>query len=148
MTEPTHDIDLRDPGVYRFWIDEHVRFADLDPLGHANNGAIGTYFESARVAWLDSLREDGGHGGPAIVLARIAIDFRRELHYPNRVRVGQRVLRIGRTSIVLGGGVFTVTEEAPVCVATSEAVCVLFDLKTRRPVEIAEDQRALLARFA
>ena len=35
---------------YPYWIDESVRFADLDPLGHVNNAAISTYFESARVA--------------------------------------------------------------------------------------------------
>jgi hypothetical protein len=28
------------PAAYRFWMDEHVRFSDLDPLGHANNNAI------------------------------------------------------------------------------------------------------------
>src|SRR3954447_19148774 len=32
---------------YPYWINESVRFADLDPLGHVNNAAISTYFEGA-----------------------------------------------------------------------------------------------------
>ena len=47
-TETSTAITSRE--FYPYWIDESVRFADLDPLGHVNNAAISTYFESARVA--------------------------------------------------------------------------------------------------
>ena len=43
------DFDPTDPGSYSFWATEHVRFADLDMLGHVNNKAYATYFEPARV---------------------------------------------------------------------------------------------------
>ena len=46
----TKPFDAVDPASYRFWIEDHVRFADLDPLGHCNNAAISTFFESSRVA--------------------------------------------------------------------------------------------------
>src|SRR5919112_664081 len=38
-----------DPSFYRHWIEDRVRFADLDPLGHCNNAAIGGFFEAPRV---------------------------------------------------------------------------------------------------
>ncbi|HSK41450.1 MAG TPA: thioesterase family protein [Arenibaculum sp.] len=132
--------DITNPETYRFWIDEHVRFADLDPLGHANNTAIGTYFESARV----SLFEQAGDGvtGPdaGVVLARIVIDYRAELRYPARLRIGVRVGRIGTTSVTLESAVF----DGARCAASSEAVCVLIDTSARRPTALPEALRARL----
>jgi acyl-CoA thioester hydrolase len=136
--------DIHDPGSYRFWIDEHVRFADLDPLGHANNGAIGAYFEAARVALFDACGNEVGSSGRSVVLARIAIDFRAELRRDARLRVGAKVTRIGRTSVNLASAVFA----GDVLAAGSEAVCVLFDLATRRPAEVPDELRARLLEVA
>jgi acyl-CoA thioester hydrolase len=137
--------DPTDAAIYRYWIDEHVRFADLDPLGHANNSAISTYFESARVALFTELvgplvQSDR----PSVVVVRVAIDFRAELRYGERIRIGVKVGRMGRTSMVLEGGIF----RGDTCIATSEVVCVLFDLARRCPVEITDDQRAIFSDYA
>jgi acyl-CoA thioester hydrolase len=136
--------DLTVPDAYRFWTGEHVRFADLDPLGHANNNAIGAFFEAARV---DLFARAGNpvSGGPlGVVLARITIDFRAELHYGDPVRIGTRVARFGRTSIGVQAGLF----RGDLCAATSEGVCVLIDMGTRRPVPVPEALRARLAGIA
>ena len=54
-----------DPSFYRHWIEDRVRFADLDPLGHCNNAAIGGFFESSRVAlFADAGYSAGGGGSP------------------------------------------------------------------------------------
>src|SRR6185312_12888906 len=54
-----------DPSFYRHWIEDRVRFADLDPLGHCNNAAIGGFFESSRVAlFADAGYSAGGGGTP------------------------------------------------------------------------------------
>ena len=42
--------DPADRSSYRHWIKDHVRFADLDPLGHCNHAVISGFFESSRVA--------------------------------------------------------------------------------------------------
>jgi acyl-CoA thioesterase FadM len=95
--------DRLEPSFYRHWIEDRVRFADLDPLGHCNNAAIGGFFESSRIA----LFADAGHpvsgGALSIPIVRTEIDFRHEVLYGARVRVGARVLRIGRTSFTLAG---------------------------------------------
>src|SRR5262249_42594270 len=92
-------IDLADAAVYRFWIDEHVRFADLDPLGHANNAAISGYLESVRVALFAHVGSALGQHGRSVVLARLLVEFRAELRYADRLRVGARVVRLGRSSM-------------------------------------------------
>jgi acyl-CoA thioester hydrolase len=134
-----------DPSFYRHWIEDRVRFADLDPLGHCNNAAIGGFFESSRVALFADAGYSAGGGALSIPIVRIEIDFRRELHYGTRVRVGARVLRFGRTSFTLAGAVF----EGEQCAATAQVVAVLFDLAERRPLPLPDDLRqALAAQYA
>ena len=72
--------DPTNPVGFRAWTDETVRFADLDPLGHANNAAFNVYFESARAALFT---EAGAleQNGRSVVIAWLTIDFRTELNY-------------------------------------------------------------------
>lgn len=137
----TGAVQLTDPAIYRHWTDEHVRFNDLDPLGHANNNAIGVYFESGRVGFHDAigLRDNLEN---QFVAARTVIEYKAEIHRPNRLRIGTGVLRIGRTSWMLGCGLFIGDR----CMATNECVLVLIDTGTRRPVQIPDLARDALAR--
>jgi len=133
-----------DPARYHFWVDEEVRFADLDVQGHVNNNAFGVFFEHGRV---ELLRHLGGFGQGVpwmIALARSVIDYRAELHYPAAIRIGLGVLRMGTSSLTIGAAVF----KGEQCVSTQEAVCVLIGADTRRPIPIPDDLRAALAAHA
>jgi len=136
--------DRLEPTFYRHWIEDGVRFADLDPLGHCNNAAIGGFFESSRVALFTDAGFPVSKGTLSIPIARIEIDFRHEILYGARVRVGARVLRIGRTSFTLAGAIF----DADQCAAAAQVVAVLFDLAQRRSVEIPADLRQTLSAYA
>ena len=140
----TKPFDAVDPASYRFWIEDHVRFADLDPLGHCNNAAISTFFESSRVALFAAAGHSLGYDGKSLSIARLLIEFRRELNYGAKVRIGARVVKLGRTSVTLAGAVFDEDER---CVATAEVVGVLIDLGTRAPTELPPDLRARLAEY-
>ncbi|MEQ1438898.1 thioesterase family protein [Fontimonas sp. SYSU GA230001] len=129
-----------DVAAYRFWIDEHVRFDDLDMLGHVNNKSFTTYAESGRAAFLRHTGLWRPGAAPVNVIARLEVDYLRELHYPADVRVGVRVLRIGRSSFTLGLGMFSDGH----CVATAATVLVHIDPVTRRSVELDADARARL----
>lgn len=135
--------DLTSPDHHRFWIEERVRFADLDALGHVNNNAIGVYFEQARVLLV---HDCGGFRDEApwtVVLARSLIEYKAELLYPATIRVGLRVAKVGNTSVVLAAGIF----QGDRCIATQEAVCVIVDKAAHRPTPVPDDLRATLARF-
>jgi acyl-CoA thioester hydrolase len=82
-------------------------------------------------------------GDLSIPIVRVEIDFRHEILYDARVRVGARVLRIGRTSFTLAGAVF----DGQRCAATAQVVAVLFDLAQRRSVEIPADLRQALSAY-
>jgi len=136
--------DRLEPSFYRHWIEDRVRFADLDPLGHCNNAAINGFFESSRVALFTEIGQSVSGGAFSIPIVRIELDFRHELLYGARVRVGTRVLKVGRTSLTLAGAVF----DGERCAATAQVVAVLFDLAQRRSVEIPPDLRDILAVYA
>jgi acyl-CoA thioester hydrolase len=117
-----------------------IRFGDLDRQGHVNNAVFATYLESGRVG----IMYDAEHGlqvaGTTTVLARIEIDFIRELHWPGTLEVGTAVAAIGRSSYTFGQAVF----HDSACAATARTTLVLIDAATRRPRPLPPD---LIARL-
>ncbi len=130
------------PSYYNHWIDETVRFHDLDAYNHVNNNVIGIYFECARMAHLEKVQPKGWLTDAHFVLAKNTILFMNELHYPNKIRIGQRVLRLGETSMTVCAGIFL----GDTCIALGETVSVWIGNKTRRPEKIPADIRAALER--
>jgi acyl-CoA thioester hydrolase len=74
---------------YAYECDIQVRWRDVDALGHVNNATIVTYLETARTElWRD--RFAGGSDIPFVV-ARVEVEFRRQIKLNDRVTVGLRV---------------------------------------------------------
>ena len=119
MTDPDGAVPPSDPAAYAHWVTDTVRFSDQDAIGHVNNVAVAAYVESGRVAF-GRFTRSSGQPDKDFILARLVIDYRSEAHYPGEVRVGTRVVRIGRTSLTVGHGVF----KDDVCIATAEGVLV------------------------
>ena len=130
-------------GRFKFWVNDHVRFSDLDPLGHVNNNSIGQYFENARAALYVNFTPRWPYGDSILVLARSSIDFVSELHYPAQLRVGSGVKKIGRTSLTVVNALFRGDDG----IAASESISVLIDAKTRKPVEFSAELRAAIEPF-
>ncbi len=128
---------------YRHWIDDRVRFSDLDPLGHVNNNAIGTYFENARATLFALVTPNWPARKQLFVLARSTIDFRRELHMPASLRIGSCITELGRTSMKMANAVF----HDDVGIAYCENVSVLIDQTTRKPAELPADLRQALTAY-
>ena len=125
---------------YKLWTNDHVRFCDLDALGHVNNNAMGMYFENAR-AKLFSLVTPGWPWGEAIfVLVRTCISFKHELHMPARVKLGTCITKIGTTSLHIANALY----HADTPVSYSESISVLIDQKKRTPIKISDELHGML----
>ena len=76
-----------------------IRWRDQDAYGHVNNAVYLTYLEEARDEWLE--RALAGTGGVwDYVLARVAVDFRRELRQADDQVVARcRLAGLGRSSL-------------------------------------------------
>jgi acyl-CoA thioester hydrolase len=113
---------------YKIWTYDKLRYNDTDRQGHVNNAVYATFFETGRVAFLYDKSLALAAPGCNFVVARLAIDFRAELYFPGAVDIGTRVIKIGRSSFVVGQGVF----KGELCVATAESVGVQTNDETRR----------------
>ena len=132
MTEPWHRTTQR------------LRFCDNDAIGHVNNAVYAALFEAGRVELFAEAGLMSGHSGLAPVLARLEIDFKRELSWPGDVLIETAVARFGTKSFRLqqrlsGGGTLA---------AEAATVLVLIDRATRRSVAFDGATRERLARWA
>jgi len=127
------DIDLTDRASYRVWTRDTIRYSDLDPNDHVNNGAINAYFEDGRVRFRQQHLSHLGAGILAgFVLVKYAIEYRAMLHFPGEVDIGTTILRIGGSSYTLGQAVFRDDR----CIATAEVVTVRLNPETGRSMTL------------
>jgi len=138
MTES--DIDLSNPESFAFWTPVTVRYCDQDDLGHINNCSYPEFIEVGRVAFLGGLLDPVQHPGIDFILARIAINFLNEGHFPGVMQIGSRILKLGTKSMTTGFGAFLDGE----CKATAECVNIYFRKDTREMIAIPPDIRAQL----
>ena len=142
------DQDLFSRSIYRLWTKDIVRYSDLDPNGHVNNGAVNQYFEDGRIAlrtdYMAGL-EDDLLGGFAI--KKFTATYHGALSYPATIDVGTLVVSIGNSSFVLAQSVF----DRERCIATAEVTSVYFDPKKQAskplPKLVCEAQEKALITF-
>ena len=120
-----------------------IRWRDLDPYGHVNNAVYLTYLEEARDEWLElALGGDGDIWD--YVLARVAVDFRRELTQDDDRLVARCALSsLGTSSIRTREELRTRTGDVA---AEAEAVLVARDRETRTTRPLTSTERAALER--
>ena len=120
-----------------------IRWRDLDAYGHVNNAVFLTYLEEARDEWLERAL---GRPGAAwdYVLARVEVDFRRELTQEDDRLVARCELQsLGTSSLRTREEL--VTERGELA-AEAQAVVVARDPETRRSRPLTDDERAALER--
>jgi acyl-CoA thioester hydrolase len=115
-----------------------VRWRDVDALQHVNHAVFLTYLEEGRDAfYVHALGSD-----PHYVVARIEIDLRAEVRYPEKqVTVRVEVERLGTTSLTTRETVRTAAGEVA---AQARVVTVKWDAAAHKPVPFTEDERARL----
>jgi acyl-CoA thioester hydrolase len=116
-----------------------IRWRDVDGYGHVNNAVFLTYLEEARDEWLDrALGPDGDAWD--YVIARVEVDFRRELTLEDdRIVSRCRLHSLGTSSVRTREELVTQNGEVA---AEAEAVLVARDRETRRSRPLSEQERA------
>jgi acyl-CoA thioester hydrolase len=119
-----------------------IRWSDVDAFGHVNNALYATYLEECRDEWLDRALDDP-EAGWDFVVARLAIDFRRELRLEDdEVLVRCSLERIGTSSV-------TTKEEilaGDFLAAEGECVLVARDRETGSSRPLSDDERQAFER--
>jgi acyl-CoA thioester hydrolase len=118
-----------------------IRWRDMDAVGHVNNAVYLNYLEETRDEWVDLALTGSGSSGD-FVIARVAIDFRRELRQSDdSVVVSCKLVRVGRSSLVTQETIRTLGGELA---AEAEAVLVARDVTTGRSRPLTDEERARL----
>ena len=120
-----------------------IRWSDVDAYMHVNNAVYATYLEECRDEWVERTLGEAGDSWD-LVLARVAIDFRRELRLEDEeVVVSCALERIGNSSITLREQIRTREGELA---AEAEAVLVARDRELRRSRPLTEAEREAFER--
>jgi acyl-CoA thioester hydrolase len=110
---------------------EKLRFTDTDCNGLVSNAVLAVCRQNARMEVLSDSNRAPVPGGAHFVIAWLQLDFLAEIHWPGTVKIGTRVKRVGRSSIVLAQALFLKDRY----VAT-KSIVVLIDAATRRAIQL------------
>ena len=124
-------------------VPDTIRFADMDRQGHVNNAVYPTYFETGRVLRIYDPQDGLQVEGCTTVLARIEIDFFKELRWPGTVEVGTAIAEIGRSSYVFTQAIF----HDGACAARARSTMVLIDRATRKARPLPDNLVARLEKL-
>ena len=142
MVEDKH-IELAKLNIYPSWTNSTIRYSDLDPNGHVNNGAVNAFFEDGRICFRNEhMLQLGDDILAGFVIVKFSANYLAPLFFPGSVDIGTVVTRVGRSSYNLGQGVF----DGEKCAATADVVTVFIDSNTNKSQELTHDLRAILER--
>ena len=115
-----------------------LRWSDPDMLGHVNHARALGLIEDARLAM--------GDGGGGLILARLEVDYLRQLYY----RVGERLV-VRSVLTRLGTKSFTVRQELlqdDAVAIRADAVMVAFDFAADVSRPLTDDERTRWSAYA
>lgn len=126
---------------YPFTLEVPPRYGDLDPMGHINNVAIASMFETGRVAFHQQLHAHPRELGVRWLVAAVRINYIQEMHHPHPVTIACGLRSIGNTSWIIQGAAFQDGE----CCAAGETVMVAKGSMERGPIN--DELRARMAPY-
>ncbi|MGE2836213.1 acyl-CoA thioesterase [Mycobacterium sp. SMC-4] len=142
--------DPHTPAEYPYVLPITTRWMDNDIYGHVNNVTYYSYFDTVANHFLIT---EGGldiHAGPVIgLVVESACTYRAPVAYPDELRAGLRVDKLGNRSVRYGIAIFRTGDgrDDHRAVAHGHFVHVFVDRKDRAAVPIPDSVRAALARI-
>jgi acyl-CoA thioester hydrolase len=120
-----------------------TRWADNDQYGHVNNVAYYGFFDTAVNRWLiaQGLLDPAASAVIGLVV-ETGCRYHRPLSFPDRLTVGLRAARVGRSSVRYELAIFRGEDEQ--AAAEGHFVHVYVDRESRRPTPLSEAMRAAL----
>lgn len=136
---------MSDPkrGDFKVLYPIQTRWMDNDVYGHVNNVVYYSYFDTAVNGYLMEATGVDIRALDAIgIVAETSCRFLKELSFPEELRAGLRLEKLGRSSVVYEIGLFRGDEADPA--AVGRFVHVYVDRGTRQVMPIPKVIRAVL----
>ena len=122
---------------------QRLRFCDTDAIGHVNNAVYSVMCEAGRselAARCGLLAPDLGR---VVVIARMELDFLREMNWPGEIRIETEVARVGTKSFDFRQRLW----QDAVLVGRALTVLAVIDTATRRALPFRDEWRSALAPY-
>jgi acyl-CoA thioester hydrolase len=124
-----------------------VQWGDQDAYQHVNNTVYFRWCESSRIEYLGGIGLDElmvrEHIGP--ILAAITCNYRSPVVFPDTVRIGARVTRLGRSSLTMEHVIESRAQGRIVAEATS--TIVVFDYQRHASHPIPDELRRAIEKI-
>lgn len=113
----------------------HIRFRDLDPLNHVNNAVFNTYFEEARIEFIQTVPElrRSMHKGFSFVLAHLDLKYIKPVEYGESIVVCSSLASIGNSSVEGIQALYSIKDELK---AVAKTTGVWYNTVTKRPARL------------
>src|SRR5690606_14687582 len=107
----------------------HIRFSDIDMLGHVNNAIYLTYMEYARLPYFEKVfgtlidwKETG------LIIAKTEVNYKRPIYLKDNLIIGVRTKSVGDKSFTTEYGFVVISEGEEGLVAACEfiSVCIAY----------------------
>lgn len=134
--------------TYKHLTKIQLRFMDLDLLMHVNNARYLNFLEEARLSYSNHVIGLFGNLKELnVVVARIEIDYKSPIFYPNEVLVWTRVSHIGQKSFVFDSIIGTMQNETFKIAAKSIQTIVFYDPVLKKSTAIPENFLKIIKKF-
>jgi acyl-CoA thioester hydrolase len=138
------DVASNPAGDFRFWIEQDVRFRDLDTLKHVNHTVYFIYAEMARLEYYRQVLKLDLMTELAFLMLDIRCHYRVAAEFGDALRVGFRIDWLKRSS---SGFSFVILGPDERLFAEGGGIQVYVDLDTRRPLPIPATMRTTMLAF-
>ena len=130
---------------FNFFVEVKVRFSETDMYGHLNNTVPFTYFELARIEYLQStgmMKDwDSKNSETIIVVADLQCDFLRQVYFNEKLKIYVKAASVGSSSIDVH---YLGKNEKNEPVFTGRGALVQIDSKTGKSVPLTEEEKKIL----
>lgn len=120
----------------------HIRFSDIDMLGHVNNAVYLTYMEYARLPYFEKVfgelidwKETG------LIIAKTEINYKRPIYLKDNLVIGVRTKSVGDKSFTTEYGFFVSNNGEEVLVASGEIILVCINYLTGKTFTMPDEWR-------
>lgn len=123
-------------------VEREVSWGQMDTFQHVNNVQYFRFFEDARIEYFKRMEiydpeTDGAFADVAPILANTSCKFLAPVTYPDRLRIGARVIEVDADRFAMEYAIES--EKAGGIVTVGSAQVVTFDYETGSKVDVPQD---------
>lgn len=124
--------------TFRHSMPAQIRFSDVDQFGHVNNSVYFALYDLAKTTYVkDVLGDSVDWRRMGIVVANINANFLLPVFFDDKIKIETSTVHLGNKSFTLQQR--AVTEDTGEVKCECRTVMVMFDLETKKPMQIPEE---------